>query len=457
MNVALFRVFGIDYAYVLTLDLVKEREANRARNGGDSNGSGGDEFGNDSTAAGGGSAGLSLEKRHGGHTPINSTGDGSTSTGSNSKTHHAHNLNLHGKSDPNNEVTAGKLIGFSLSLLLLLHLSSVIWLTVIGGTTIGAIFSFYIAVVIGIAIPLPSTTWIRTACVTVFHRAFELINPRCFCLQSGIPRAVPFIDVFFADAMCSLSKVFFDWGFLWHLAWHYPDSVPMELHTIVIPSIAASLPYLIRARQCIVMHTIGRMKNDPKRYQHMLNAIKYSTSLWPLLVSAYQKVVQTEEEKATLEKILVVLFLINSTYSLAWDIIMDWGMMQNPQAMVPESCAGAAVATGGPKQSCAHQVLRPRLRFGATTSISILLIDMVLRYSWLLRFWEKGLFPNSDVYILCTQFLEAVRRALWNLLRVEWENIKQTRGKEQAELEQRQKDIEMTEQDPFLIEHKMRR
>ena len=60
--------------------------------------------------------------------------------------------------------------------------------------------------------------------------------------------------------MCSLSKVFFDWGMLWHLAWHYPDPVPMDFHSIVIPSVVASLPYLIRARQCLVMYTIGFMK-----------------------------------------------------------------------------------------------------------------------------------------------------------------------------------------------------
>ena len=225
----------------------------------------------------------------------------------------------------------------------------------------------------------------------------------------------------------------------------------MELHSIAIPSFAASLPYLIRARQCLVMHTIGSMKNDPKRYQHMLNTIKYSTSLWPLIVSAYQKVVTTEEEKATAEKVLITLFVINSTYSLAWDIIMDWGMCKNPQAMVPESCAGGApmaTTTAGHNkpQSCAHSVLRNRLRFGASTSIAILLIDIVLRYCWLLRFWEDKLFPSADIYILCTQFLEAFRRALWNLLRVEWENIKQTSAKETTE----EKDMEMAERDKLL-------
>lgn len=382
MNVALFRLFGIDYAHVLTLDLIKEREANNRKDEG-----GKEEGGSSVCSAGGGSTQGIVSV--------------TSSTGSSSK--------IHGNISNDSEVTASKLIIFSLSLLLLLHVSTFMWIHVIGGTTIGAIFAFYISVFAGIALPLPSTAWIRKAVVTVFHRAFELINPRCFCLQSGIPRAVPFIDVFFADAMCSLSKVFFDWGMLWHLAWHYPDPVPMTLHSIAIPSIAASLPYLIRARQCIVMHTIGSMKSDAKRYQHMLNAIKYSTSLWPLIVSAYQKTVPDEEQKATLETVLIVLFAINSTYSLAWDIIMDWGMMQNPQNMVPDSCSGGPAIPSGKSQSCAHSVLRPRLRFGATTSIAILLIDMVLRYSWMLRFIEKDLFPNTDIYILCTQFLEAIR------------------------------------------------
>ena len=102
------------------------------------------------------------------------------------------------------------------------------------------------------------------------------------------------------------------------------------------------------------------------------------------------------------------LYSVNASYSLYWDIVMDWGMMQNPQNMMPESCAGAPITTGSKPQSCAHSVLRSRLRFGASTSIGILLIDTVLRYSWMLRFWEKDLFPNMDTYILCTQFMEAM-------------------------------------------------
>lgn len=36
------------------------------------------------------------------------------------------------------------------------------------------------------------------------------------------------------------------------------------------------------------------------------------------------------------------------------------------------------------------------------------------------------LFPSDDAFVLFTQFLEVIRRALWNLLRVEWENLKQS-------------------------------
>ena len=419
MNVYLFRLFGIDYVHVLTLDLMKEKEASSRRDG---------------------------ENKEDDDTDLCSVASGSTSmTNRNTKSpkRRANNApgdsNNHGNS-ADNEVTAGKLIIFSLSLLLILHMSTVIWIDYIGGSAIGAIFMFYLAVIVGILLPLPSTAWIRTACITIFHRTFELINPRCFCCGSGIPRAIPFIDVFFADACCSLSKVFFDWGMLWHLAWHYPEPVPMELHSIIIPSVAASLPYFIRARQCLVMYTIGAMKSDAKKYQHMLNAIKYSTSLWPLVVSAYQKTITDEKEKVALETFLIILLAINSTYSLAWDITMDWGMMQN-------TCAGGAI--GGETKShssCAHSVLRPKLRFGASTSIAILFVDMILRYSWVLRFWENELFPNPDIYILCTQFLEAIRRALWNLLRVEWEHIKQNRGKEEETTD----DVEMMEQKPFL-------
>ena len=107
------------------------------------------------------------------------------------------------------------------------------------------------------SLPLQSTRCIRVAVKTVLIRALELLKPRCY----GNMKPVPFIDVFFADAMCSLSKEFFDWGVLMHLAWHYPRPVPHSTHSIVMSSAVAAIPCATRDIQCVIMHAIGGIKN----------------------------------------------------------------------------------------------------------------------------------------------------------------------------------------------------
>lgn len=98
---------------------------------------------------------------------------------------------------------------------------------------------------------------------------------------------------------------------------------------------------------------------------------------------------------------------------------MDWGMIYDPGALL----ADPKRHLREPKL-CTKNFLRPRLRFGPKISMMILLTNLLLRFAWLLRFWETRLFPSVDEFVLCTQFLEVFRRALWNLLRVEWEQLK---------------------------------
>lgn len=352
-------------------------------------------------------------------------------------------------------ITAFNLLALSLALLLTLHVSTYAYIHLRGGSTIGAIFAFYAVVCVAIVVPLPRTRWIRVAARTVLGRALELLNPRCACVTGDAPRPIPFVDVFFADAMCSLSKVFFDWGMLWHLASHYPDPVPPSFHAIVIPSLCASLPYLCRARQCLIMYEVGRLKDDPKRYQHVLNAIKYSTSLFPLIVSASTKTDVGARHQAALERLLIILMVVNSLYSFIWDVVMDWGMMDNPRVVLVSTltpCSSAAElipsldsdlpgGSGGDSRlhghhpfdtlvshDCSRAFLRPRLRFGPSTSVTILVADAFLRFFWVVRFVSSKIFPSNDAFVLCTEFLEVFRRAIWNLLRVEWENIKQGRA-----------------------------
>lgn len=291
-------------------------------------------------------------------------------------------------------------------------------------------FAFYAAVTVAIFLPLPSTRWLRNATVIALQRSFELINPRCQCLStesSTGPRPIPFVDVFFADAMCSLSKVFFDMGMLFHMATHYPHPVPRSAHNILIPSACAAAPYIIRARQCLIMYSVGKAQSDPKRFTHLWNALKYATSVFPLCLSAYQKTIDRHRAKE-LEGYLILLLAINALYALYWDVVNDWGMMQNSFS-VSALCMSSTGYTKDLQKprSCWHAFLRPRLRFGVAMSALILVADTILRFSWVLRFYHK-LFPSNDSFVLCTQFLEVFRRALWNLLRIEWENIKQSKA-----------------------------
>ena len=204
-------------------------------------------------------------------------------------------------------ITWYKLVFFSFCLLFVLHFTTHFWMEVLGRSSIGAVFSFYGAVFIYILLPLPSTRWLKRAVKITLQRCLELLTPRFHNSQQYL-RPIPFIDVFFADAMCSMSKVFFDWGMMGHMAFHYPDPVPPATHNIIIPMLCAAVPFLIRARQCWVMLIIGRRKNDPKRYQHLANAIKYSTSIWPLLVSAYERTLPEEKSKS-LEGLLTLLLM----------------------------------------------------------------------------------------------------------------------------------------------------
>jgi EXS family len=395
---------------------------------------------------------------------------------------------LHQQQQQNDSITWFRLAALSMSLLFVLHTTYYVWIHLLNQETISAVFCFYTAVAVVFIVPLKATSWLRKAGRIVIERILELVTIRFWCCRINEqsvkrpfgPRAVPFVDVFFADAMCSLSKVFFDWGMLLHMAYYFPNPVPISSYNILIPSAFASVPYLIRARQCLVMYSITSIKNDPGRNQHLWNALKYSTSLFPLILSAYKQTIG-KNAGDQLEIVLIILLVVNASYSLFWDIVMDWGMMKTPTAAISTSgilCTGKSPttmivhppnSTGGgsntssfsksiptpptsmsslnssngniiekhgtinssnrPK-SCWYLLLRQRLRFGVAMSLIILLSDTCLRFSWTLRF----VFPdhNNDRFVLMTQFLEIFRRAIWNLLRVEWEHIKQTTANHQS-------------------------
>ena len=176
MNVYFFHVFKIDYIRVLNLDLEKEKEKVKKSE------LNSEEESNDLELMTSSLLGVSTT------TSTTTTVSSAVSSGE--------------------HVTASMLIGLSVGLMTLLHLSSFVWITMVGGTPLGAIFFFYAIVLCGIGIPFPQTFWIRRSSLYVIKRIAELLNPRCACISYQLKeRPIPFMDVFVADGMCSLSKV----------------------------------------------------------------------------------------------------------------------------------------------------------------------------------------------------------------------------------------------------------
>lgn len=228
MNIFFFRLFGINYKYVLNYDLMVESKESSTQ----------------------------LQQHQ-------------VLRGMNSQSVDSDDDDEEEYQDPAEEksgssVTWYKLVFYASFMLLVLHYATHYWTDHLGRGSIGAVFCFYGCMLLSIVLPIPSNRWLQRSFVMVLQRAFELVNPRCSCISmdpnSTGPRPIPFVDVFFADAMCSLSKVFFDWGMLFHMASHFPNPVPPALHNILIPSAFAAVPYLIRARQCLIMHTVGKLK-----------------------------------------------------------------------------------------------------------------------------------------------------------------------------------------------------
>jgi hypothetical protein len=195
LNILVFRIFRINYVKVFKHDL-KKLKAEEERD---------DDQDSDTPAL------HSKKTSESSATPVEELDD---------ENDHSHPHHLDSTGAPvNDAITWNRLVSFSASLLFLLHFTTYIWMEVLGGGFIGAIFSFYGSVITVLLLPIPSLAWLRKGCAITFQRTFELINPRCHCLTAdacAIPRPIPFVDVYFADAMCSLSKVFFDMGMVSH-------------------------------------------------------------------------------------------------------------------------------------------------------------------------------------------------------------------------------------------------
>lgn len=99
----------------------------------------------------------------------------------------------------------------------------------------------------------------------------------------------------------------------------------------------------------------------------------------------------------------IIFGALNSCSLVAWDIALDWGLLQ------------------GRKKSPKHALLRSELAFKKPSFYYLAaVVNAVLRFAWTMFLFNH---PAVILRSFLVALLEAFRRLIWNLFRVESEHI----------------------------------
>ncbi|KAL8138433.1 hypothetical protein V2J09_004434 [Rumex salicifolius] len=184
------------------------------------------------------------------------------------------------------------------------------WMTITVPTSMTAYLYLYSHGEVSLAASQPVLLYIGAAMILIFP--FD---------------AVTFADFFLADILTSMAKVFSDLERsacrMFHrqvatIAWFEADSV-CGSHAAAIPVVLV-LPYLFRLFQCL------RVYKDTREKSSLLNALKYSTAVPVIFLSALKYHVFPDRWKDFYRPLWLLSSVVNSMYSFYWDVTRDWDM-----------------------------------------------------------------------------------------------------------------------------------
>nr|XP_029121721.1 SPX and EXS domain-containing protein 1 isoform X5 [Elaeis guineensis] len=169
-------------------------------------------------------------------------------------------------------------------------------------------------------------TWMTIIVPTSMTAYLYLYSHGEVSLAASQP-AITFSDFFLADIFTSMSKVFSDLERsvcrmvnrqVATIAWFEADSV-CGSHSVAIPLVLV-FPYVCRFFQCL------RQYRDTKEKTSLLNALKYSTAVPVIFLSALKYHVFPDKWTNFYRPLWLLSSVINSLYSFYWDIARDWDL-----------------------------------------------------------------------------------------------------------------------------------
>lgn len=255
------------------------------------------------------------------------------------------------------------------------------------------------------------------------------------CVWPDGSKEIPFAEVLVADGLTSVAKLFFDLTFgtcivsscryrgvetaalgevglgtLSPLA--RPElNAAAELASAVeqcsrscLPYLAWSVPFLIRARQCVITarHAPDALSRDLQR----INLAKYCSAL-PVVFFAmcHARVIPGISDLSIFtsedfEVLWALAAIVNSAFSFIWDLVMDWGLLH----LMPHKPGNFG--------------LRPVLLYPQPPIVYYLAIvlNFIGRTLWSLRWSEQAtIFLGAFFLSSVQQAAEVLRRCLWRL------------------------------------------
>uniref|UniRef100_H2YB38 SPX domain-containing protein n=1 Tax=Ciona savignyi TaxID=51511 RepID=H2YB38_CIOSA len=251
----------------------------------------------------------------------------------------------------------------------------------------------------------------------LFHKArFWLLKRLWRLFACGFYR-VEFADFWLADQLNSLAVLFMDAEFLccfyaydgdiWSGPWFSPSkgNGVCGSYSYGLRAVLQCYPAFIRFVQCL-----RRFYDSQKWFPHLVNAGKYSTTLFPSICAAISLLL-TESFQALLQSVYFFLWLaslfIGSCYTFGWDIKMDWGFLDR---------------NAGENKFLREEIVYP---YKALYYFAIF-EDLVIRFSWIIRIALTQSFPSGVMNLAVgTTYtvLEVLRRFVWNFFRLENEHL----------------------------------
>lgn len=245
----------------------------------------------------------------------------------------------------------------------------------------------------------------------MYHQSRRWLLKVLFCIFTAPFHYVGFADFWVADQLNSLTTLLLD---LEYLVCFYAIEVdwlgPNRRHicgrvTYGVRPLVACLPAWFRFAQCL-----RRYRDTRLAFPHIVNAGKYSTTFFVVLFSTLYSAYRTQHGDEALQNnvffyLWIISALISTCYTFAWDIKMDWGLLDR---------------NAGENKWLREEIVYPHKSYYYLAVFE----DLILRFSWVLTVSidEDGVIDAEILKTILASF-EVFRRFVWNFFRLENEHL----------------------------------